>query len=119
MSCCEQDTYDISVYVGADFSQPFFYLDPLKAPINLTGYTAKMQVRQSAYDSNIIAELTTENDGITIDPLLGKITLFMDNSLTGALTAGNYVYDFKLISPANFESILFSGIFSAVEAVTR
>lgn len=120
MSCCNnEETYDIAVYTGADYQQELVYSDPDDVPINLTGYTAQMQVRPSVAAADVIADLTTENGGITIAGVLGKITLALTNTQTAALTPGQYVYDIKLISGSGFESILLSGNFIVVEAVTR
>lgn len=61
---------------GADWSRPL-YLRQTTAdgdPVSLVGCTARMMIRKSI-DGAVIATLTTENDGITIDGSEGKIQL--------------------------------------------
>lgn len=58
--------------------------------VNLTGYTAKMQIRQTPGDTNVLWTMTTENGGITITPLEGKIVLFIP-----AVTTATFPPSFK------------------------
>lgn len=66
--------------------------------VNLTGYTARMQVRETASSASIILSLTTENGGITLGGSAGTVTITISATETAALTAGSYVYDLELIS---------------------
>lgn len=87
-------------------------------PVNLTGYTARMQVRPNLESATIIASLTTENGGILIDPVLSTITLFISAADTAQYTFQTAVYSLELVS--NQEVIPFcNGNISLVKEVTR
>ena len=60
---------------GATFSQVITYKNASNQPINLTGYTARMQVRESVESPIVLLNLSTENDGIAIDGAGGTLTL--------------------------------------------
>lgn len=58
---------NITIYQGATFRKPFTWLTGLLAtPVDLTGATARMQVRKKASDPKADVTLTTENGGIVI-----------------------------------------------------
>ena len=63
--------------------------------VNLTDYTAKMQIRDINNDQLFI-ELTTENNKIVIDPLVGKVMLQLSSVDTAKLDQ-NGIYDLDLI----------------------
>lgn len=65
-------------------------------PVDLTGYTGKMQAKVS-YKTNCdpIFSLTTENGGITVDDE-GNIDLLIDASETEDFVPREYVYDLEL-----------------------
>jgi hypothetical protein len=67
-------------------------------PMNLTGYTAKLQVRSLPSDPDAVLTLTTENGGITITPLTGFIAVTATATQTGAIDEGTYVYDIELVN---------------------
>lgn len=70
------------------------------APVDLTGYTARMQLRR-AVGYPVAVELTTENGRITLGGATGTITLSIDAATTAALTPMAYAYDLELVSGAN------------------
>lgn len=67
-------------------------------PVHLDGYTARMQVREKYTSTSAQVTLTTENDGIILEGLLGEITLNISASATSALAAKDYVYDLELVN---------------------
>lgn len=67
-------------------------------PMNLTGYTAKLQVRSLPSDPDAVLTLTTENGGITITPLTGFVAVTATATQTGAIDEGTYVYDIELVN---------------------
>ena len=66
------------------------------APVNITGYTAKMQLRSTPNTVNAVLTLTTENGGISIDGPTGTITLHATATQTGAIDEGPYDYDLEI-----------------------
>ena len=88
--------YNITVVNGTTFQlSPVWKVDNL--PVDLTGYTADMQVRDIS--NNLIVELTTSS-GISISAALGQVNLTLTATQTSAgnLPAGNYTYALNLTS---------------------
>ena len=67
------------------------------APVDLTNYTAAMQVRSSYTSSTAVVSLTNSN-GITLGTINGQITITISAAATSAIASGNYVYDLELTS---------------------
>lgn len=109
--------YNITVYKGTTFQlSPVWKVDNL--PVNLTGYTADMQVRQFT-DSAILVELSTTNGRIVITPALGQVALTLTATETAALTSGNYQYDLNLTSPDGIVYKILQGAFVILDSVTQ
>lgn len=87
-------------------------------PIDLSGYTARMQIRQPKASSTIILELNTSNGGIVLDNVGKTITLVMTAVQTAALTFGVADYDLEMISGSTVTRIL-QGKISLSTEVTR
>lgn len=80
---------------GATFRRHITLLNPDKDPIDLTGYAARMQVR-NVKTGALITSLTTAGGQITIDPLAGKMILEIAAAVTETLPVGLYLYDLEL-----------------------
>ena len=61
-------------------------------PVPLTGFTAKMQIRETVDSSTVIAELTHLNGGITIDAANYTVTVTLTSTQTSAFTFPTAVY---------------------------
>lgn len=103
---------------GATFSKQLSYLID-SVPVDLTGYTARMQVREKASSSSKIVDLTTENGGITLGGLAGTVLLEISASDTESLVPKTYVYDLELESSGGFVVRLMEGQFTVTAEVTR
>lgn len=66
-------------------------------PIDLSGVTARMQIRPKIDSTEIIDTLTTENGGIVLDNTLKTITLEIDESDTALYSFKSAVYDLEVI----------------------
>jgi hypothetical protein len=89
--------YNFTVDQGAQYTTQVIWADSSGTPIDLTGYTAAMQLRLQAASPNPSAlNLTSSNGGITITPLAGEMDILMTTAQTGALAAGFYVYDLEI-----------------------
>ncbi len=111
-------TYDILIEQGATFSQVITYKDKGVA-VNLTGYTARMQVRSTLESATTIVELTTANSRIALGGAAGTITLTISATDTAALTAGRGVYDLELVSGSGIVTRLLQGVATISRNVTR
>lgn len=57
-------------------------------PIDLTGYSARMQIRAKA-GGTLLCDLTEDNSRIVIEPEAGRVTMRIPDAVSGAiLTAG-------------------------------
>jgi hypothetical protein len=91
---------DIEIVQGKTWEAKFRYLSRCSngrkpAPIDLSGYTARMVVRECAEDSASLLDLTTENGGIALSAS-GLIELEATPQQTSNLTAGEGVYEIEL-----------------------
>ena len=111
--------YNITVYQGTTFQlSPVWKVDNL--PVDLTGYTADMQVRQFVDSTSILVELSTTNGKIVIDAAIGQVNLTLTAAQTAALTpAGSYVYDLNLTSPGGYVYKILQGSFIVNASVTN
>ena len=110
--------YNTTIDQGSVWSVVLVYTDANNSPVNLTGYTAAMQLRQNYNSDTAALTLTTANGGITIVGATGTVTINATATQTGALDPGFYVYDLELISGANI-SRLIQGQLTVAEQVTR
>ena len=111
-------TYDILIEQGATYSQLVTYKEAGVA-INLTGYTARMQVRSTLESASTVVELTTANGRIALGGAAGTITLTISATDTAALTAGRGVYDLELVSGSGIVTRLLQGVATISRNVTR
>lgn len=94
-------TYDLSVYQGARFTVSFQLLEADGVtPMNLTGYTAVAQIRESPGAEAVMATFQTTVDGPT-----GTVSLTLPSATTGALK-GPGEYD-VFLTDAGGEAYLF------------
>jgi hypothetical protein len=109
--------YNITVYKGTTFTlAPIWKIGGYA--VNLTGYSAKMQVR-AATDASVLVELSTDNGKIVITPALGKLTLTLTAAQTTALTSGKYFYDLNLTASDATVTKILEGVFLVNESVTQ
>lgn len=69
-------------------------------PVDLTGYTARLQMRADLDAPVALFTLTTENGGITLGGAAGTIDLYLSHTATAAITWDSAVYDLELINTA-------------------
>lgn len=88
-------------------------------PIDLTGYTARMQLRPTLDSTTIIDEYTTANGKIVIDIVGCSITILVDATLTAAYTFTSAVYSLEMVSGSGVVTQLTTGTITLVKEVTR
>jgi hypothetical protein len=109
-------TYNITAYQGATYDLNLTWAIGGTA-VNLTGYTAAMQVRINPAESSTILSLTN-GSGITLGGTAGTIAIAVSASTMGSATPGNYVYDLELNSGGQVTRLL-QGSFAIQAEVTR
>ena len=88
-------------------------------PIDLAGFTARMQIREKLDSSTIIKELTTENSGIVIDHTNKRIVLNIVADETSLFTFSTAVYSLELVSSGGIVTPFANGTLSLIKEVTR
>lgn len=88
------------------------------APIDITGYTAKMQLRSTPATVNPVLTLTTENGGIIITGPTGNIQLYATATQTGLINEGPYDYDLEIYQGSSVTRII-QGQITVSAQVTR
>lgn len=111
-------TYNIIADQGATLSRVITWKDSSGVPVNLTGYTARMQIRPTLDSTTVTLELTTANSRITLGGATGTITLNADSTVMN-MSAGAYVYDLEVISGGGAVTRIVMGSFVVRGEVTR
>ncbi len=113
------EIYELNINQGSNLSLEIALKNSNGTPLNLTGYTARMQLRASYTAPDFIVELTTENGRLVINALLGTITMLLSASTTAAIVAKNYVYDLETVSATGFVTRVLQGEAIVSPEVTR
>jgi len=79
---------DIVIDQGCSFSSTIDVSDKNGFPFDLTGYSAKGQIKKSYASSNAVDFATIINN-----PLSGKVTISLEAAQTRLMKAGRYVFD--------------------------
>lgn len=87
-------------------------------PINLTGASAKMQVRDSKGGQKLAFTLTSPSGGITIDGPNGKLTVKMTPTQTNKLFYPKSEYDIMIIDSNTNRTKLLEGFITLSRSVT-
>lgn len=107
--------YNLVIDQGSDFAINFTVKEDGSAK-NLTGYSARAQMRTSKTASSVAATFTC-----TIStPTNGTVTMSLPNATSSALTAGTYVYDLEIFTANNaIVTRLLQGSVDLTQEVTR
>lgn len=110
-------SHNMTVSRGKTWAETFMYLDETTAaPVDLTGYTARMQIRTLTgrtgltTTTTLVMELTTADGRLIITPLTGQIDLMVSAIDTALLSPLNkrirYVYELELVDPTESPEIV-------------
>lgn len=110
-------TCDFAIQQGADFQQVLTWENANGTAVNVTGYSALMQIRTSV-GGEVLLELSTENGMIALGGSAGTITLHIDAETTAGLDFIKGVYDLQMISGSDFVTRLVEGVVALSPAVT-
>lgn len=110
-------TLNLNCWQGANFDYSLTWRTNGTA-VNLTGYSARMQVRET-YDSTTPVLSLTSGSGITLGGTAGSIILEATATTTAGVPSGQYVYDLELVTGGGYVTRLLEGNFTVDPEVTR
>lgn len=111
--------YDFEILQGETFSKQFVWKNSAGTAVNLSGYTARMQVRQSKPSDTVLLELTTQNGRITLGGAAGTIDLNLNATTTAAIDWRRGLYDLELVASNGVVKRLIEGQVTVSKEVTR
>ncbi len=120
-------THNILAEQGATYAQTFTCRDSDGVLVDLTGYTARMQVRASYEAADKLLDLTTENGSITLGGENGTISVVATTAQMAGIVIPESlakpprlvcVYDLELVLGSVVQRLL-QGSFTVVREVTR
>jgi hypothetical protein len=114
-------TLNLTMYQGATFDYNLVWNTTegtATTPVDLTNWSARMQVRTS-YDAHETVLSLTAGTGITLGGTAGSILIEATATQTAAISAGQYVYDLEMVSPASAVTRLVEGTLICDPEVTR
>lgn len=85
--------------------------------IDMTGYTAVMQLRRTANSHPVVT--LTHTSGISFGGANGKIFIVMTETQTAAIPPADYLFDLKIASPAGQTTRLIEGRVRVSPEVSR
>lgn len=109
--------YNIRCDQGATLALQCIYKDAEGDLVNLTGYTARLQVRATHQSTTALLALT-DGSGLTLGGAAGTIDIEASAGQTTSLKPGTYVYDLELVTGATVTRLL-EGAFTVTPEVTR
>lgn len=107
----------LDIFQGSTFTKSFTW-SVNGTPVNLTGATAKFQIKTSASDTTPLLELT-EASGIVLGGSTGVIEVKLTDEQTASLPCGNKVHGMKVYFPSGDDRALFQGMVSIQEFVVK
>jgi hypothetical protein len=115
----------MNVAMNEDWIVPFLYAvlnsDGSTSPIDLTGSKLMMEIRLSETDHEVLIELASPDQGISIDNATGgAFTILITRQQLAQMAPGDYVADLVRLMPNGYvERILDCPTVTVVEGVTR
>lgn len=104
------------IYRGRKYIFSFYLADEDDAPIPLTGYTLKAQIRtKPELLGSLIAEFTVS----VTDELNGEVELILEEELTASIRASRGYYDLLVIDDSGNDDTYMKGIVEVEGSVTR
>lgn len=113
------DIAHLSIDKYATFNAQFVFSDTNNVPIDVTGYSAAMQIRDAPNGGNILASFSSPSSGITIGTTDGTVTLTISNTATGGWTFTNAVYDILITDGSGNKFRLVEGAVFVNPGVTQ
>ena len=107
------EIYDFSMHRCATFHRMLRFRKNGE-PVDLTGYTAKCQVRECPDGGALLCEMEC-----AITPAAGRVDLLIPASVSSGFTSGVYAWDIRLTSPLSVVEYYLGGAFRVMPSVTE
>jgi hypothetical protein len=111
--------HDIYIEQGATFVKEIIWKDEDGNPFDLTGFTARMQIRRKKSSETSEYTATTENGSINLGDDAGTISILIPAIYTADFDFTKGVYDLELISYAGVVTRVLEGGVEVSKEVTR
>lgn len=111
--------YDIYVEQGATYQLNITWKQPNNTPVNITGFSARMQFRKSKTSSTVLFSGTNTNGIITLGGAAGTVSITIPATTTDDFSFGCGVYDLELESSGGVVTRLIEGSVEVSKEVTR
>lgn len=109
--------YNFTCPQGSTFQSTITYkVDDV--PVNLSGYSSRLQVRETHESTDLVVSLVSGN-GLTMGGSAGTIGILISAADTANFITGDHVYDLEIVSPSNIVNRLIEGRFNVTPEVTR
>ena len=112
--------FNITIKQGADFVLAAEWQDSDLNPIDITGFSIRMQARVHVAAPGTFLDMNTGNGQIVItDAAAGKFELRLTNVETAAMGLLSGVYDLEIVSPSGTVDRVLEGSIAVSPEVTR
>jgi hypothetical protein len=111
--------YNFTIEQGTTVAIDFAYQTAAGVAIPLTGYTARMQARETVSSPVAVIDATIANGQLTINEAGGIVSLGLTATVTAALDFRTAAYDLEIVSGAGVVTRLVQGTITLSREVTR
>lgn len=113
-------TYNLSIEQGATFEIIFQWTDANNNPINITGYTARSQIRPDVTSSTVVCDMTIANSKLSLySAVNGQLKMLIGATETATFPSGSAVWDLEMIDGSGKVTRLLQGSVNISPEVTR
>jgi hypothetical protein len=109
---------DYEEFEGDTLEMSFTWKDSAGDVIDISAYTAAMDIKASSADVTSLLTLTN-GSGITLAATSPNLLVTVTNVQTATLGKGKYVYDIELTEPSGKVNTLISGVIVLIRSVTQ
>jgi hypothetical protein len=109
---------DLETEQGSDLRYSIVYKESNGTAVNITGASAKMQVRKWGSETTAAIQLDASN-GLSLGTTNGVVAIAIPGAATAKLPAGTYRYDLILTTSAGVVDNIMYGKFIVSQGVTR
>jgi hypothetical protein len=96
--------YPLTIERGSTFQKQFRWKVDGQL-VDLTGRTAKMQLRKN-YSAPVTFELNTSNSRLSLGGVSGLVSLDLSPEETSSIPQGNYVYDLEIYNSGETRKLI-------------